>query len=130
MYLNAHYSKEGIREECGKAATSQWALIKGRSYSRNRQDYRELCVRCHMQYDKGGELSVTAKLTEAQVVEIRQRYRPGKPGGGPGCARREGSTRALAEEFGVSHTTIRKAVAGIKWASVPMDDPEEGITLF
>ena len=127
MYLNAHYVKVGTCEECGQVRTTQWALIKGRSYSRRREDYRELCVRCHSQYDKGGELSVSAKLTAAQVVEIRRRYKPGRSGRG---GLKEGSTRALAQEFGVSHTTIRKIVAGLKWESIPLEDPGAGIALF
>lgn len=49
-----------------------------------------------------GEKVKTAKLTEAAVLEIR---------------RRVGSEtlRALAREYGVSHTAIRRAANGMKW---------------
>lgn len=49
-----------------------------------------------------GEKSGTAKLTEAQVLELRRRW-PGE------------TLRALGAEYGVSHTAIRRAVHGIKW---------------
>lgn len=44
-----------------------------------------------------------AKLTEAQVLEIRNRVG-------------SESLRSLAQEFGVSHTAIRRAANGTKWA--------------
>lgn len=50
-----------------------------------------------------GERSGTAKLTEVQVLEIRGRV-PGE------------TLRSLAKEYGVSHTAIRRAANGIKWA--------------
>jgi hypothetical protein len=53
-YLRQHYPKTGICEECGQTARTQYALIHGRTYSRNREDYRELCRCCHMRYDLGG----------------------------------------------------------------------------
>ena len=52
-----------------------------------------------------GERAVSAKLTEAQVREIRRIY---------GSA----SLRQLAARYGVSHTAIRRAALGIKWRSV------------
>ena len=50
-----------------------------------------------------GEKSGSHKLTEAQVLEIRQRI--GKE-----------TLRSLAKEYGVSHTTIRRAANGMKWS--------------
>lgn len=49
-----------------------------------------------------GERSGTAKLTEADVREIRARH-PTE------------TLRALAAEYGVSHTAIRRAFNGTKW---------------
>lgn len=57
-----------------------------------------------------GERSGTAKLTAAQVVEIRQRF---------GAAKAP-SLRDLAREYGVSHTAIRRAALGIKWKEIPL----------
>lgn len=50
-----------------------------------------------------GEKSGTHKLTEQQVREIRTIHGT-KP------------LRAIAEQYGVSHTCIRRAALGIKWA--------------
>ncbi len=50
-----------------------------------------------------GERSGTHKLTEQQAFEIRQLY--GKE-----------SLRNIAKRYGVSHTCIRRAALGIKWA--------------
>lgn len=49
-----------------------------------------------------GEGSCTAKLTAAQVMEIRRLH---------GTV----SLRLLGKRFGVSHTAIRRAALGIKW---------------
>lgn len=52
-----------------------------------------------------GERKATAKLTEAQVVELRAlNPRP--------------TLRSLAEQYGVSHTAIRRAINGMKWSHV------------
>lgn len=50
-----------------------------------------------------GERTGTAKLSEADVIAIRRRH-PGE------------SLRALAREYGVSHTAIRRAANGMKWS--------------
>ena len=55
-----------------------------------------------------GERSGTAKLTEAQVLEIRRRV--GKE-----------PLRSLAKEYGVSHTAIRRAANGTKWGHITED---------
>lgn len=116
-YLVSHFPKTCLCEECGERAKTQHALIRGRQYSRNREDYRELCPRCHARYDQGGELNSQAKLTWSQVREIRSRYRPSRGGGGPGAGRKEGSSRALAEEYGVSHGVILKIIHNEKWTA-------------
>lgn len=50
-----------------------------------------------------GERSGLAKLTEKQVIEIRDLY---------GTR----TLRALARQYGVSHTAIRRTALGIKWS--------------
>lgn len=50
-----------------------------------------------------GEYHASAKLTEKNVVEIKSRIS-------------HISTRKLGREYGVSHTTIRRAALGIKWS--------------
>jgi hypothetical protein len=49
-----------------------------------------------------GETGPTHKLTAAQVIEIR-------------ANRKYISLRALAKQYGVSHTAIRRAALGINW---------------
>ncbi len=50
-----------------------------------------------------GEKAITHKLSEEQVLEIRKNY--GKH-----------TLRFMANLYGVSHTCIRRAALGIKWA--------------
>lgn len=52
VHLRKHFPKRGICDECGRARRTDYALIKGREYSRNREDYRELCRSCHNAYDE------------------------------------------------------------------------------
>lgn len=52
-----------------------------------------------------GERSGTHKLTASEVLEIRKEY--GKS-----------SSRQLGKKYGVSHTEIRRAALGIKWADL------------
>lgn len=54
-----------------------------------------------------GERSHRAKLTTRQVIAARKRYVPGDPI--DGCS-------AMAREFGVSDTTISRAIRGVRWA--------------
>jgi len=55
-YLRKHYPKTRICEECGEEKQTDYALIHGREYSRNRENYRELCHACHMRYDHTGRV--------------------------------------------------------------------------
>jgi len=52
LYLRRHFPKRGICDECGRTRRTDYALIRGRKYSRNREDYRELCRQCHNAYDE------------------------------------------------------------------------------
>lgn len=59
-----------------------------------------------------GEAHVRAVLTEAQVLEIRRRY---KPAGRQGRRRVPESLGSLAREFGTGVNTIRHIVCGETW---------------
>jgi hypothetical protein len=139
-YLCKHYSKAGICDECGKPARTDYALIHGRPYSRNREDYRELCRRCHLRYDLGGVkknpeaiAKVAAGLRRRWELDRAQgRKRRGPRGEDfPQAKLTESaviqmrrlsalgsSTASLARDYGVSPRTIRDAVAGRTWAHV------------
>ncbi len=51
-YVNKHFPKSGVCEECGETKSTDYALIRGHGYSRDRRDYLELCRRCHSRYDR------------------------------------------------------------------------------
>jgi hypothetical protein len=111
-YLLRHFPKTGTCDECGmEAARTEHALIHGREYSRDRGNYRELCVKCHRTYDRTGdhhrgERNVNAKLTAAAVAEIRRRYAGGQ------------TKTALAREYGVTRQVIASVVNGETWRHV------------
>jgi hypothetical protein len=50
-YVSKHFPKAGTCDQCGQAKQTEYALIHGREYSRDRNDYREMCKRCHNAYD-------------------------------------------------------------------------------
>jgi hypothetical protein len=106
-YLNDHYPKTGICDKCGAAARTEYALIRGREYSRDRSGYRELCPACHRAYDidsrPRGERNRKAKLTEDAVRDIRRRYAAGEP------------RRSLALLYGISLPAIHQVVTGKTW---------------
>ena len=66
--------------ECGttKAKAYHWANISGKC-KRDINDFKRLCVKCHRKFDNTtskGESHVYAKLTNEQVIEIRNKYIP------------------------------------------------------
>lgn len=53
-WLKSRYGKANKCEDknCGgKCKKYEWALIKGKTYKRNRKHFMELCVSCHKKYD-------------------------------------------------------------------------------
>lgn len=67
-YLSKHFPKSGVCDECGKASRTEYALIKGREYSRLREDYRELCKPCHNRYDETGGSRWRGVVTARQAA--------------------------------------------------------------
>lgn len=131
-YLSRHFPKTGTCEQCGRSGRgrkTEYSLIHGRAYTRNRDDYRELCPRCHKQYDFGGrpigpdraakmvagrkhrwavrgEDVAGSKLTAAAVVVIRNLYTQGA------------TVSALARDYGVTRASIRDVVRRKSWAHI------------
>lgn len=66
-HLNKYYPKTGICDECGKATRTDYALIEGREYSREREDYRELCRKCHVDYDGIGRYVRKSDIAKQQA---------------------------------------------------------------
>jgi len=53
QWLTAHHRKWNICEECGLMGRTDWAYLHHpQSHTRNRDDYRELCRRCHFKMDE------------------------------------------------------------------------------
>ena len=79
-YLRKHFPKSGACDECGiTGKRTEYALIKGREYSRSRGDYRELCKRCHNAYDEIGGSRWKGVATARSLA-------PEQPVCGCGCA--------------------------------------------
>ena len=95
--------------ECGLQAF-EWAHVHDTDPF-DVQNYRPMCVKCHRAYDKPmvlrGESHPLTKLTESNVLVIRERYATGKE-----------TQTALAAEFGVLQGTIHKIVSGKTWREV------------
>lgn len=51
LWLRAHHIKTGICKKCKEKKYTEWALKKGRKYTRHKKDYFELCRSCHRRYD-------------------------------------------------------------------------------
>lgn len=137
-HLCKYYPKAEVCEGCGKASKTEYSLIHGREYSRNRDDYRELCRKCHMVYDLGGK-APSVEAREKASVSLKRSWEKRKANGtaheplrgerNPMARLTEpevreirtkgaaGRTRvSLAEEYGVSRALIRKILLGKAWA--------------
>jgi hypothetical protein len=50
IWLNRNHPRTGVCDKCFARGKTDYAKI-GEAYTRNRDDYRELCRRCHMAFD-------------------------------------------------------------------------------
>ena len=50
-WLRVHHQKKEICSKCGKQGYTEYANIKGHNYTRNIEDYMEMCKPCHTEYD-------------------------------------------------------------------------------
>ena len=97
QWLNDNYPRSGVCEQCGQAARTSYSLIHGRSYSRDRGNYREQCYPCHNAYDgclHRGPRNGAAKLTEDSVREIRSLLNQGE------------TMTALGRRYGISRQAV------------------------
>lgn len=102
-WMAMHYPKLGMCGECGEWDRTEYAVIHGRTFSRNPADWLELCIPCHKLYDLGGERSPGALLKESHVLSILNQLAAGASHG------------ALAEEYGVSKSAIGAISSGRTW---------------
>jgi hypothetical protein len=62
QWLNRHHPRSGVCEECGAIGHGAYASLTEHSYTRDRDDYAELCARCQRALDNG-ELVVVGLRT-------------------------------------------------------------------
>lgn len=108
--------------DCSHDNTNQkrfhWALIKGRRYSRNREDYIQLCPSCHGKYDMTdemrdrhrkrliGETHNQAKLTNGQVMEIVLLINSGV------------TPKDIAKKYKIDSSTVSDIKRGKRWSHI------------
>ena len=51
LWLRKHFKKTGNCGQCTSAKRTYWALLKGKNYERKRENFWELCAKCHVAYD-------------------------------------------------------------------------------
>lgn len=127
-YLTAKMRRDGAGKEVGvhtlvceafhgrKADPRLVAAHKNGNPTDNRASNIRWCTQAENIADKkehgtllSGEKHPQAKLTAAQVLEIRKRYVPGRGGG----------AFALAREYGINPEYLRIVATGRKWKDLP-----------
>lgn len=75
-WLSRHCKKTGVCEHCQSRGRTEWAFLRhGDLYTRNRQDYIELCHGCHARFDA----RTTNEMNEVQErfsAALRSGYQP------------------------------------------------------
>jgi len=52
-WLRRNHPKRGVCSECDKKGKTDWAFLRHpEPYTRNANDYRELCRSCHIKFDR------------------------------------------------------------------------------
>ena len=51
-WLQTNFGKASKCEQCESVRNVQWAKLKGKSYLRKRDNFWQLCAKCHVYYDK------------------------------------------------------------------------------
>lgn len=70
-WLYTNFGKALICEKCGSQKKVQWAKLKGKSYLRKRENFWQLCARCHVFYDDTiPYVSKGKKLTQDEKNKI------------------------------------------------------------
>src|SRR5688572_20149383 len=74
IYLNKFNKKTGVCERCGTSESkrTEWALMDGRTYSRDIDDYEELCPSCHRKGD------FTEDMRLAASKRVKHGFKTGK----------------------------------------------------
>ncbi len=62
-----------------------------------------------------GEAHGRAKLTEVDVLWIRENYTPGNKGGRPETTQSSTSLTGIGKRYRISHRQVRRIVKGENW---------------
>jgi len=101
-WLKDNFKKETECDFCHKEKDRiEWALKKGREYSRNSYDYFNLCVSCHRKYDYNKEKNMEKDI-EKGIKLGRSRVKPIKEVDSDGNIISEWpSLKSAAREFNI-----------------------------
>lgn len=64
-WINHHYGKASYcsNDKCiGKSKNYAWALVKGKIYEKNIENYIQMCYSCHIKYDLTEEIRENARI--------------------------------------------------------------------
>lgn len=100
-WLRQNYPLKDVCEECGAEGLTHLSYQHHPDpYTRNRDDYRELCPTCHGRFDRKGK-----KLTMKDAEEIRRERANGV------------LLRILAERYGVAECTVSAIALNRLWVA-------------
>ncbi len=84
-WLRHNYPYTGVCEECGEERRTEWAFLRWpEPYTRDRDDYREMCRSCHTNFDYS-----TGQREKAALAGRTGRSRPSRRSGDRADARGE-----------------------------------------
>lgn len=118
MWIQRQFGKADRCEECGLDKLPvgmkryfDWVNLDGK-YSRNRETWKKMCKKCHTKLEmhriSRGEKQGSSKLTEIQVIEIRNMKDKN-----PNIF----NTR-IAKMFNVNKSTINRILRRVTWAHI------------
>lgn len=67
-WLRQNFGLPSQCDKCGKEKKCDWALIKGKKYERNRENFIKLCRRCHFRYDHQEILRTKPRCIDCNVL--------------------------------------------------------------
>ncbi len=83
-----------------------WALIHGKKYEKNLDNFMQLCISCHKKYDGTGSME-KRKLNADQIRQIRLLV-----------SIEHVSQRKIAAMFNISQTTVGKILMGRTYVEI------------
>jgi hypothetical protein len=100
-FLRKTYRKNGVCDKCGFFKETEFSLLHGRLYTKNREDYRELCISCHRKYDRPRLKYVSLNDQKLIIERYNSRHL---------YIRKSDSVKRLAAEFSVPFSHAKTLV--------------------